>query len=153
MALAVILPAIFALGFVLRKPVPFVDKLPTGLMPVASLYESTGRPRNDLFSKMSLQVRFLQEQTDTNRFAIKLTGGQDMIKPDLLVYWLSGNSSNSDHLSDSAILLGTFGLNAFALPDQATRSGGVLALYSLADGVIVDVSKPFSLPRNAGSSH
>ena len=48
-------------------------------------------------------------------------------------------------MTANAILLGNFFAPSLALPVSALKSSGELVLYSLADGEIVDVSKPISL--------
>jgi hypothetical protein len=70
-----------------------------------------------------------------------------------MVYWSAGNPTTTNTVPDNAILLGAFGAEALPLPVAVTMSGGVLLLFSLADGEIVDVSKPFSIQATSPSAN
>jgi hypothetical protein len=71
----------------------------------------------------------------------------------LLVYWVAGNPGVTNALPAEAVLLGAFGREPLPLPEQPLKSAGVLVLYSLADGEVVDVSKPVSPPRIGAATH
>lgn len=146
LALAFLLPVAFTIAIAARKPLPVVGALPAALQAPAPVYEDIGSPRTNLFAKTPLQVRILKRIDHSGRIAVGLSSSQSLIEPDLIVYWNPGGSLTADTLPDTAILLGTFGPAALDLPDQAARSPGVLVLYSLADGEIVDTSKPILLP-------
>jgi hypothetical protein len=137
--LGVLMPLVFAAGMALRKPVPEVDSLPYGLA-AAQRFTSQLWQRGDLFAKAPVKVRLLSEST--NSFALGFTAAKDFVKPDLLVYWVAGNTGGMDALPDNAVLLGGFDSVALPLPADAATTDGVLVLYSLADNEIVDVSKP-----------
>jgi hypothetical protein len=142
-ALGAFLPAVFAIGIATRKPAPVFGAFPAAPAAVAQSFEAVGPQRSDLFAKIPVQVRLWREQIGANRFAVGLSTGQNFVKPDLIVYWDAGNPAITDTVPDNAILLGGFGPSALLLPEQAAKSGGVLVLYSLADGEIVDVSHSF----------
>ena len=152
-ALGVILPVVFAVGVAARKPAPVAGELPAGLTAAPQSFAVVGQERTDLFAKVPLRVRLLQTQKESGRFAVELAADKNFVKPDLIVYWAAGNPGMADALPDNAILLGAFGSTALLLPEQATTSGGVLVLYSLADGAVVDVSQFLSLQTFNGPTH
>ncbi|HEX4349993.1 MAG TPA: hypothetical protein VH251_06390 [Verrucomicrobiae bacterium] len=151
-ALGIFVPVVFAIGIAARKPVPMVDELPAALTAVPLSYEMVGPEHSDLFAKTPLQAQVLRDQ-ESGRFAIEFIAGKNFLKPDLIVYWVAGNPAVTSSVPDAAVLLGAFGSSALPLPDQATKSNGVLILYSLANGEIVDVSKPISLSASNTSPH
>lgn len=152
-ALGAFLPVVFIVGITLRKPMPTPGELPAALEEPARPGEDIGAPLKDLFAKMPLQVQVVQETQSPRRFAVELSGERNLVKPDLIVYWAAGNPAVGQMVPDTAILLGAFQDKFLPLPPQAARSPGVLLLYSLADGEMVDVSKPFSLPFSEDSAH
>jgi hypothetical protein len=90
-----------------------------------------------------VQVRLLREQNGVGKFAVAFSAAKDFLKPDLLVYWVAGNSSITDTLPGNAQLLGAFNSSTtLVLPTGVAMQTGALILYSLADTEIVDVSKP-----------
>ena len=142
-ALGIFLPIAFAVGLAARKPAPVVAQLPAALAAPSKAFEMVEWERSDLFTKSPIQVRLLREQKGAGRFAITLSPAKDLVKPDLIVYWITGSPSITDTLPNDARLLGGFGSVALPLPGEATNTSGVLVLYSLADHEIVDVSQPF----------
>ncbi len=88
-------------------------------------------------------IRVWHPATGTGVCAVSMSAPADFIKPDLMVYWVSGSAGRTETLPTNAILLGAFGSVALPLPDEVAHTPGVLVLYSLADGEWVDVSKPF----------
>jgi hypothetical protein len=147
-ALGVFLPVAFAVGIAARKPVAVMTSLPKELLMSSQKFAATEWEHADLFTKMPVQVRLLRESAGTGRFAVEFSATKDFVKPDLIVYWVAGNPNITDKLPDNARLLGAFNLSAALMlsPDAASGSG-VLVLYSLADREIVEVSKPFVLPK------
>lgn len=144
-AIGILLPVAFALGIAARKPVLFVAQLPAALVVATQKFEAVEWVRADLFTKIPIQVQLLREQKNSGRFAIAFSAAKDFLKPDLIVYWVAGSSNITDTLPANAILLGTFNTTALSLSDEIAKSNGVLILYNLADGEIVDVSKPIRL--------
>ena len=67
---------------------------------------------------------------------------QDLVKPDVLVYWAAGKETAVESLPDNARLLGALS-NRVPLPIPADARGeaGRLVLYSLADHEVVAVSQ------------
>ena len=146
--LGVLLPVAFAVGIAARKPVPGMISLPKELVASPQTFAVTEWERTDLFIKTPMQVRLLRESAGTGRFAVEFSAAKDFVKPDLIVYWVAGNPNLTDKLPDNARLLGAFN-SSVALPvsPDAAPGSGVLVLYSLADQEIVEVSKPFALPK------
>jgi hypothetical protein len=147
-ALSVVLPIAFALGIAARKPVPSMDSLPDSLVSVPQKFPATEWERADLFVKSPIQVRLLHEQTSPGRSAVEFSAPKDFVKPDLMVYWVSGDPKVTAPLPANAQLLGAFSSSsALALPAESLTQNGMLVLYSLADNEAVEVSKPFSIPK------
>jgi len=143
MVLGVFLPVAFAVGIAARKPVPLANGLAAALTATTQEFNNIEWQRADLFAKSSVQVRLLREQNGAGKFAVAFSAANIFLKPDLLVYWVAGNSSITDTLPGNAQLLGAFNSSsALVLPAEAATQTGVLILYSLADNEIVDVSKP-----------
>jgi len=138
----IVLPVAFAVGIVARKPVPEVDSLPAALAPPATQFESPVWQRGDLFPKSRVQLRLLREPAGTGRFAAGFSAPKDVVWPDLFVYWVAGSPNLADALPDNATLLGAFGPAPLPIPDQIMETIGEMVLFSLADNVIVDVSRP-----------
>jgi len=143
--LAIILPATFAIGVAARKPVPTVEGLPAALMPSATSFPATVWSRNDLFSKAPIPVSLLRERADTGRYAIQLFVPAAFAKPDVLIYWRPVANISKDSIPDDAVFVGPLsGSTPRPLPGEISSAPGSLILYSLANGEVVDVSKPFS---------
>ncbi len=145
-ALGVLLPIAFALGIAVRKPVPSMDSLPANLVALPQKFAATEWERADLFVKSPIKVRLLREQSKAGRAAVEFSAPTEFVKPDLMVYWVAGDSKLSDTLPDAAQLLGAFTSSSpLALPENLSVQNGALLLYSLADNEIVEVSKPVSI--------
>jgi hypothetical protein len=142
-AIGFLLPIVFALGIVARKPFPTMDSLPAKLSATALQFPVCEWERNDLFAKSPIQVRLLRENINSGSWAVTFSTAKNyFIKPDLTVYWVAGNPMINDKLPELAKLLGEFNSGALPLPAEAAATSGVLVLYGLADNEIVDVSKP-----------
>jgi hypothetical protein len=143
--LAIILPAAFAMGVAARKPVPAIEVLPAALMPPATSFPAPIWSRKDLFSKAPIPAALLRERADAGRYAIQLFVPAAFAKPDVLVYWCPVANVSKDSIPDDAVFLGSFnGSTPRPLPGEISSAPGTLILYSLANGEVVDVSKPFS---------
>ena len=145
MLLGFALPAVLIVGFATRPPVPAVTGWPSGLAEAAPALATVVWQRDGLFAKAPVQIRLLRYPEGTRGFALNLTGARDFLKPDLLVYWVSGQPEITGTLPGDARLLGTFSASTLPLPDEAVRGAGVLVLYSLADNEILAVSRPVQL--------
>src|SRR6266567_4706384 len=136
--LGVVLPIAFTVGIAARKPVPDMISLPKELVTSRQKFAATEWERADLFTKTPIQVRLLRESAGAGHFAVEFSAAKDFVKPDLIVYWVTGNPNSHDALPDNAGLLGAFNpSSALPLPREAGSASGVLVLYSLADHVIV----------------
>jgi hypothetical protein len=147
-ALGVFLPVAFALGIAARKPVPSMQTLPAGLVVSEQKFAVVEWANRGLFEHMPIYVELRRERTDAGQFAVKFSADKKFVKPDLLVYWVGGNSKVADKLPDDALLLGAFESSApLPLPAGVTSGSGALLLYSLADQQIVVVSKTFTVAK------
>jgi len=153
MVLGIALPTLFAVGMAARKPVPVIAEIPAALSGEPQSFKFVEWQRADLFAHAPVQVRLLRDERKSGRYGLKFFADKDFIKPDLMVYWSAGNPTTTNTVPDNAILLGAFGAEALPLPVAVTMSGGVLLLFSLADGEIVDVSKPFSIQATSPSAN
>ena len=146
-ALGVLLPIAFAAGIAARKTVPTANSLSVELANTAQRFEAIEWKRADLFAKNQIEVHLVRERTGAGQFAVGFSAPKDFAKPDLIVYWVAGNPSITETLPDGAMLLGAFNSSALPLPDDATKTAGVLVLYSLADHEVIEVSKPFRIQK------
>lgn len=149
MTLGVLLPLAFAIGIAARKSPPNAVERPAGFA-VPPGFEAVEWERTGLFAKSPVSVRLLREKDNSGRLAIECSADKNFIKPDLIVYWTPENSHFTDRLPDDARLLGPFD-SIMTLPEDTTKSGGLLVLFSLADGEIVDISKPIRLQHSSTS--
>ena len=145
LALGILLPVAFAVGLAARKPLPEINSLPKEIAPATAPCGSEAWSRSDMFPKSLVRIRLLREQIGAGKYAVAFSAAKDFVKPDLLVYWSDGNSSNPNTLPDNAILLGAFNAPQLPLAAAGKKTAGRLVLYSLADHEIVDVSKPIHL--------
>jgi hypothetical protein len=146
LTLSAFLPAVFALGIALRRSVPLLASLPSGLSPQpARTYQSLW-VREDLWEKKPLVTRLLSDPITSN-LALEVTATTPVVLPDVLLYWVPGISKVDDSLPSDAVLLGAWmpqPANPLAIPQPAKAGQGRLILYSLADHEIVNVSKTFA---------
>jgi hypothetical protein len=143
--LGVFLPVAFAAGIAARRPVPGMTSLPKELGASREKVAATEWERADLFAKTPIQVRLLREGAGPGHFALEFSAAKDFVKPDLIVYWVSGSPKITDTLPQNARLLGAFNPSlALPLPAEAETTVGTLVLYSLANHELVEASKPFS---------
>lgn len=146
--LGVLLPVAFLVGIAERKPVPVMDSLPKELAAPPQTFEVTEWERADLFAKTPVRVRLLREGSGMGRFAIAFSADADFVKPDLIAYWIPGNPNLTDALPDNALLVGAFNTSvSLPLPVRFASGTGELALYSLADQKLVEVSQPFTFQK------
>jgi hypothetical protein len=144
LALGFFLPVLFALGIVARKPFPTMDSLPDQLFANPQTFTTLEWKRTDLFLKSPVQVNLLRVNPSTASWAVEFSATKDdFIKPDLMVYWVAGHPPITGQLPAPAHLLGGFNSGPLPLPPEALTNAGVIALYSLADNELVDVSPSF----------
>jgi hypothetical protein len=146
LTLAVLLPAGFVLGIATRKSVPTVPALPTPLASEAHRFHSALWAREDLWPRHPIRTRLLADESGA-QLAVELAPKEAIVLPDVLVYWVPGETAVRNTLPDSAFLLGTLSANPprpLPLPPDASRRQGALILYSLADQEIVETSRLFA---------
>lgn len=141
--IGIALPIAFAISIAARKPPAITDNLPAQLSAAPNLFNNVIWERADLFSKAGIGVQLRRENVDSGSFAVSFRAPEDFAKPDVLVYWVTGETTTGDALPDNARLLGTFSTAELKLPADLAGGDGRLILYSLADQEIVDISKPF----------
>lgn len=147
--LSVLLPVAFAVGIAARKTATPAENLPPELSSQTQTFTATGYERGELFAKSGVKVRLWQDLS-ARTHAVGFRAPKDFIKPDLIVYWRAGQPDAFDKVPADATLLGAFVTTVLPLPNEATKTEGVLILFSLADQEVVDVSKPvrFSAPTH-----
>jgi hypothetical protein len=141
----VVLPIVFIAGIAARKPVPSVVSLPSEAGTLALGPTLRVWARSDFFSKAAVRVQLLREDVSTGRAALEFSTTRDLLKPDLIVYWVTDHPKVIETLPDNALLLGAFNSASLLLPAKVLMESGVLVLYSLANNEIVDVSRPLRL--------
>ncbi len=139
--LGVVLPIAFAIGIAARKPIPTVANLPAEFKVTLQPTVGGDWEYTDLFTNAPVRAHLLKNRTTDGRLAVFLSADKDFVKPDLLAYWLPAYPKSVDALPRDAVLLGSFNSTALPLPAQASKSDGVILLYSLADDEVVDVSR------------
>jgi len=138
------LPLMLAVGVAARKSAPQTKLLPAqlavsfgGLTVTAWDVEVAER----LFEKSPVHVQMLRDEGG-EQLAISFRTSPDFVKPDLIVYWVSGKPDSTDILPANARLLGAFAAGALPLPEDIRSEEGMLILFSLADQEIVEISRP-----------
>ena len=148
-ALSVVVPAAFALGIATRKAVPDLTVASPSLSAEIP-HQQELWSRDDLWEKKSIRTRILNHGAGIGQFAVELTSKDQIVRADVLVYWLPGQRKIEDVPPDDAILLGSFNPSTpipLTLPQQAGNNAGRLLLYSLGDHEIVAVSKAFTAAK------
>ena len=140
-ALGILLPIAFVVGIAARKPMPTVANLPAELRAATPPPAGADWEQTDIFTKVPVRAQLLRGRTTEGRLAVTLSAENDFAKPDLLAYWLPNHPKLTNTLPEDAVLLGAFSSPVLPLPEQATKSDGVILLYSLADNEIVDISR------------
>ena len=138
--LGVVLPLMFALGIIARRPVPQADTSSLELSADTVTFTATGFEWDDLFPESQIRVRLYRDHA-SGVLAAGFSASEEFLKPDLLIYWVAGSPTTGDTLPPEAKLLGAFVATTLVLPAEASTANGCLILYSLANQEIVDVSK------------
>jgi hypothetical protein len=147
-ALGIFLPVAFIAGLAARKSVPVEASLPPSLIGDSPRFEHVVWDRADLWPTNSIRTRLLSGK---DRFAVELSIGNPIVKPDLLVYWSAGAMKETSMLPDNAALLGAFVQTtpvALLLPESVSKTtNGEFLLYSLADHEVVGTSQTVTLGK------
>ena len=145
-ALAVTLPAAFAVGIASRREVPTYRAGVPG-PDAEARNRSELWTRADLWEKKAIKTRLERIGSGAGQLAVELVSTDPIVRPDVLVYWVPGERKIQGPLPDDAFLLGSFQSSSpipLTLPGEATKQSGELVLYSLADQEVVATSKPFT---------
>jgi hypothetical protein len=148
-ALSVVVPATFAVGIATRKAVPALSAAVSGLSAEVPRHNELWS-RDDLWGKRAIRTRLLNDRAGAGQLAVELISKDQIVRPDIIVYWSRGERRIEDSPPDDAILLGSFDPSTpmpLTLPRQAANNSGMLLLYSLGDHEIVAVSKAFSAAK------
>ena len=142
--IGILLPVTFVAGIATRKPIPTTAPS-NALLASRQAFSQGGWDRSDLFTNVAVRVQLLHDAANTNRIALQLSAPKDLVKPDLLVYWLPAESLLKDNIPDDAVLLGAFVSDQpLPMPRIGAEKAGRLILFSLADHEIIGVSKPLT---------
>jgi len=139
-ALGVILPIAFTGGIAARKPVPVARSVPAELEDKTSEFGTVVWTKMDLWPGQHIVTTL--RRAAAGAVALQLMF-RDVLKPDVLVYWVAGNKTPGDALPGNAQFLGALS-NGSPMPIPAEGRGetGRFVLYSLADHEVVAVSNP-----------
>jgi hypothetical protein len=147
--LSIVVPAAFTVGITTRKTVPAVSVAAPGLSAeIPRLSELWSR--DDLWKKKAIHTRLLNGGAGGAQLAVELIWSDQIVRPDVIVYWLRGERKIDDSPPDDAMLLGSFDPSTpmpLTLPAEAANNPGMLLLYSLGDHEIVAESKAFTAAK------
>ena len=146
LALSALVPAAFVLGVTSRRSLPAVVSIRSAFGSQSAASYEPRWTRDELWEKQQLRTRLLEDPTRSN-LALEVTASEPIARPDVLLYWISGNPNVGDSVPNDAILLGTWiqePPKAIEIP-QTAKGDGRLILYSLADHEILNVSKAFPI--------
>jgi hypothetical protein len=141
--LAVVLPVAFVFGVAARRTVPLVKPAGINLSVEPHAYgtvfwsDSSGWPGKRISTSL---------WSDTlGSLAVEFTF-DELAGPDVLVYWLAGDTLLADRLPETAQLLGPFSnRERLSLPGEAKGQRGRFLLYSLANHKVIANSKVVGL--------
>ena len=149
LALSVVVPVAFAAGIATRKAVPALAGAAPNLAGQARNYSEVWS-RDDLWEKKVIRTRLLSDASGGSLRAVELISKDQIVRPDVIVYWVPGGPAVKDSLPDDAFWLGAFDQptpRPLTLPADAAKKPGALALYSLADHEVIAVSKAFAIAQ------
>jgi len=146
-ALGVVLPIAFAAGIAARKPVPVTAALSSQLAGNARDFGKVVLTKTDIWPGQRIITSLRRDAAGS--VAVELMF-QDLVRPDVLLYWASGKDGTSgDGLPENARLLGTLSTGApLPVPAVARGEAGRFILYSLADHEVVAASSAFIIQKD-----
>ncbi len=137
--LAIVLPAMMAVGLIARHP-----RTQRDVLSERSRIDPAFRS-DKLWQKNAIQTDFYRNSSNVQEINVVLKPTQELNEPDLLLYWAAGEEQGKE-LSTDAHLLGAFRADrAFTLPQDAAP-GEYLVLYSGAHQAVVDTALVEKLP-------
>ena len=134
LVLALLLPPLMAIAWIARPAAPPMDPLPPGLAGATSAPDPGFRGR-ELLPGVLIRTR-TESGGGGMRTILDIQAREDLRQPDLLVYWSTSPAREGGVPEDAFLIgkLGGVGLRSYALPRGAPEKGGVVILYSLANG-------------------
>ena len=140
-ALGVLVPVAFLAGIAARRHVPASRSVPTALESTASDFGTVLWTRADLWPGQSIITSLRRNAAGSVAVELLI---RDLVRPDVLVYWVAGEETAVEALPDTARLLGVLSNGTpLPIPADARREGGRFLLYSLADHEVVASSRAF----------
>src|SRR5678815_2901729 len=141
--LGVLLPVAFSAGLAARKPVQVPATVSSRLAGQANDFGRMVWSKADLWPGQRISTSLRQDAAGSVAVELMI---RDLVKPDLLVYWVAGKERAVEVLPDNARLLGPLSNNSpLSIPVDARGETGRLMLYSLADHDLVAVSRMLTL--------
>jgi hypothetical protein len=145
-ALGAVLPVALVVGIVARRPVPMAMSVPVELAGDAINFNNVVWTKADVWPDHRIITSLRRDSAGS--VAVEFTF-RELVKPDVLVYWVPGKEAAVVGLTDDARLLGALA-NRIPLPIPSDLRGeaGRFVLYSLAEHEIAAASKPFIVQKN-----
>jgi hypothetical protein len=144
-ALAVLLPVAFIAGIAARKGAPVVASFPGVLNGSLDASARVLRKESDLWPGRRIRTTL---GVAASGLIVEFISGE-LVGPDVLVYWETGEVQGTEGLSEKAQLLGGFSTGApTPLPVHEGETGR-FTLYSLANHEIVARSKMLTISAAA----
>lgn len=139
-ALALVVPVLFAAGLMLRQPIPVTEVTsPRGAASGGESYEVLGE--QTVGEELPVRVSWLRELGSGARRAVGLTLEGPLKRPDLLLYWDDG-AGDGTTLSEAARLLGRIGGRQEVVWQVPEPHSGSLVFYSTAWKEVVGSLSP-----------
>src|SRR5437899_811708 len=101
--LGVLVPVAFVAGIAARRPVPVARSVPTELETKASDFDIVVWRKTNLWPGQRIMTSLRRDAAGS--LAVELVV-DDVVRPDVLVYWASGKATAVEGLPDTARLLG-----------------------------------------------
>jgi hypothetical protein len=143
--LGAVLPVALAAGIAARRTVPMAISVPPELTHKTASFGNVVWMKADVWPDQRIITSLRRDSAGS---AVEFTF-RELVKPDVLVYWVPGKEAADADLPDDARLLGAFA-NRIPLPIPSDLRGevGRFVLYSLAEHEIAATSKPFIVQKN-----
>lgn len=138
--LAVILPVSFLAGLATRSSAPQRQDIPPFLINELPAFPRVLFENGNLWGGHNILTRVCADDMPPQRLIVELQPQDELVKPDILVYWHEPATDSGNQLPENAYLLGALTgkqLRRFALPEAARMVEGKLVLFSLAHQQIV----------------
>ena len=141
--LGVVLPVAFLAGIAARRPVPVATSLPPELAGTATDPGKVVWTKADLWPGQRIITSLRRDTAGSMTVEFMF---RQLVKPDVLVYWVDGKETVGESLPNNARLLGALtNRRPLTITSSARSEAGRFVLYSLADHEVVATSKPLTL--------